>query len=51
MQRQQFVLREEKEVRNASISTVRQAERERRIDRQFIREILDRRHEVSVILS
>lgn len=51
MQRKQFVLREKKEVRKASMSTLRHAESRRRNDSQSIREILDRRHEVSVILS
>jgi len=48
MQRKHFVLRERKEVRKASMQT---REAESRSDRQLIREILDRRHEVSVILS
>ncbi|MCG2728633.1 MAG: hypothetical protein L6244_08305 [Candidatus Methanoperedenaceae archaeon] len=51
MQRKQFVLRDKKDIRKASMPTVRYTENERRIDRQLIREILDRRHEVSVILS
>lgn len=48
MQRKHFVLREKKDVRKSSMQT---AEAESRSDRQLIREILDRRHEVSVILS
>jgi hypothetical protein len=48
MQRKQFVLREKKAVRKASMRTV---QAESRSDRQLFREILDRRHEVSVILS
>ncbi|MCZ7393471.1 MAG: hypothetical protein ABOK23_13115 [Candidatus Methanoperedens sp.] len=51
MQRRQFVLSGKKDARKASVSTLRQVESERRNDRQSIREILDRRHEVSVILS
>ncbi|MDD5474014.1 MAG: hypothetical protein PHU34_07680 [Candidatus Methanoperedens sp.] len=51
MQRKQFVLRERKDIRKASMPTVRHTENERRNDRQLIREILDSRHEVSVILS
>jgi hypothetical protein len=51
MQHKQFVLREKNEIRKASMRALRQAERGRHNDRQFIREILDRRHEVSVILS
>jgi hypothetical protein len=51
MQRKQFVIGEKREIRKASMPTLKQAESRRRSDRQFIREILDRRHEVSVILS
>ncbi len=50
MQRK-LVLKEKKAVRKASIQTRRQAESVGRSDRQLIREILDRRHEVSIILS
>jgi hypothetical protein len=51
MQREHIVLRKEIAVRKAGMQTVRKAESIRRSDRQLIREILDRRHQVSVILS
>ncbi|MCX9010200.1 MAG: hypothetical protein OIN66_03655 [Candidatus Methanoperedens sp.] len=51
MQSKNFVLREKRGVRKASMPTGRQAESTRRSDKQLIREILDRRHDVSVILS
>jgi len=48
MQCKHFILKEKKAVRKTSMQT---REIESRSDRQLIREILDRRHEVSVILS
>ncbi len=48
MPRKNFDLREKKAVRKSSMQT---GEAESRSDRQLIREILDRRHDVSVILS
>jgi hypothetical protein len=46
-----IVLKERKEVRKAIIPTGSGAESMRLSDRQLVREILDRRYEVSVILS
>lgn len=51
MQSKKFVLKEKRGVRKASMPTGRPAESTRRLDKQLIREILDRRHDVSVILS
>ncbi len=51
MQRKQFVLKERKKERNAVKAEAMSTDRIRRNDRQAIREILDRRHQVSIILS
>ncbi|MDD5616196.1 MAG: hypothetical protein PHH85_08340 [Candidatus Methanoperedens sp.] len=51
MQRKQSIPKADKKVRKVVSPKARQVESVRQSDSQLIREILDRRHQVSIILS